>query len=205
MIKLISIGNTKIAKNTAIFNLNSGTDCPMKNECVFGITKKCYALKAENFRKQVLPYRRRQETYWNNTGIDVKTADFLDFFKRKKNIKFLRINEAGEVRNAQDLKDLDIIAAALKAEYGIKTFTYTHNLAALTGYSPKNITVNVSIDSGNSHSEYAAIAKDHNTFIGVVAKTFIDSVGFHCPGKGCMETCKRCAIDHKALTVCKIH
>jgi len=207
MIKLISTGNRKIAKNTAIFNLNSGTDCPMKDNCFFGQTKKCYALKAERLYKNCLPYRRRQSQYWNNTSLEIKISDFLEFFKRKKTIEYLRINEAGDLRNVQDLKDLDTIAGILKAAYNINTYTYTHNLQAISEYTPKNLTVNLSIDSGNDCSQYRPLTEKYNVFVGLDSIRFKTSTGFHCPGSGCMSTCKRCATTHKfnKLTVCKIH
>lgn len=203
MLDLISTGNRKIAKNTAIFNLCSGTDCPMKNDCFYGITKKCYALKAERLYKDCLPYRRRQAAYWTETPIDTRINDMVEFFRRKKAIKYFRINESGDIASIQDLKDLDAIAAALKAAYGIKTYTYTHNLEVLSKYTPTSIVVNVSMDSVNCSSQYAAVAVGHNVFMGL--EDIRENSGFHCPGVGCMDTCKRCVVEHHALTVCKIH
>ena len=65
---LIATGNKKLPTTTAIFNMGSATDCPsLKKGLCTAVTEKkvtCYALRPENFRPLVLPYRRRQEKYW---------------------------------------------------------------------------------------------------------------------------------------------
>ena len=64
----ISIGNKKLPKTTAIFNMGAATDCPSLElglcQAFVGEKLVCYAMKAESgLYPDVLPYRRRQESF----------------------------------------------------------------------------------------------------------------------------------------------
>ena len=195
---LISRGNKKLSKNTAIFNLSSATDCPMKYACAFGLSGKCYAMKAERRYPQVLPYRRRQEEYWRESTLDQKVRDFTVYFQKRPKLKYLRINEAGDIRNAADLIALEYIAIALHG-LGVTTYTYTHNHFAVQKFRElfhdPIIVINISLVEGEETD------LPGNKFRAVKKPTS----GLVCPGVGCMELCRVCAKEHGKTIEVAIH
>ncbi len=208
---LISSGNRKIDKNTSIFNLTSGTDCPMKNDCFFGKNKTCYALKAERMYPDCLPYRRRQASYWYNTPRQQIIDDFIRFFRTHKR-SFLRFNESGDIDSVWDLRLMDEIAVELFNHYGIRTYTYTHNVAVLrqfmTEFRPINgLNVNLSVDMDNRHLLTDDFFKDTdiNLFVGV-PKAYIGNPDNSniCKG-GCGSKCFRCMYGTGKLTYIAVH
>jgi len=122
-------GNIKIPSTTAIFNTSSATDCASKKlglcaACKAGV--KCYALKAEySYHPLVLPYRRRQETFWKG----ITAQDFVSQFLlinafRVKPFNALRFSEAGDFANQKSLDKAEKIATLL-SRFGIRCYTYS--------------------------------------------------------------------------------
>jgi hypothetical protein len=123
MKKLFSIGNRKLGKDTMIFNLTSATDCPSKKKGLCKVGSACYAMKAERRYKNTLPYRTRQQEFWKQGSVNQFIKQFT--LEKTKNIKYLRINEAGDFISQKDIERLDKIAKKIKELYGIKTYTYS--------------------------------------------------------------------------------
>ncbi len=128
--KLLSSGNMKLPKTTAIFNLGAATDCPSKKlglcQAIDSRTGKvvCYALKAERQYPNVLPYRRRQAAYWKSVTAEDFARDFLAVNANRRNkYKALRIDEAGDFYTQDDVAKLDRIAELLHGV--VKVYTYT--------------------------------------------------------------------------------
>lgn len=122
---IFSFGNRKLPKHMAIFNISSATDCESnkKGLCQLINTNKCYALKAEKMYKQVIPYRNRQNKFWKKCTAE----EFVEIFlktKKNKNIKYLRINEAGDFITQKCVDKADKIAKLL-SKYNIKVCCYT--------------------------------------------------------------------------------
>ncbi len=88
----ISNGNKKIGNDTLIFNMNSATDCPSKRLGLCDIEGgKCYAMKAEKQYPAVLPYRRKQQRYWEEYAADEIANELAALIKRKRSpIKYIR-------------------------------------------------------------------------------------------------------------------
>lgn len=202
--KLVSIGNRKIAKNTAIFNLSSATNCPCKEYCQFGIDGTCYALKAERMYKAVLPYRERQNNYWYSNNIDDIMDDFTEFLNRHKSIQYIRINEAGDIKCSNDLRRLELIAKKASLQ-GVTVYTYTHNIDALLAYHAlysdglHYLKLNLSIDS-----KEPTLAQ-YNRFIGCKS---IEGKEIVCDCSGtikCMENCFNCTSNNASKIYVKIH
>lgn len=119
---LFSIGNRKIGRDTAIFNITSAADCQADKLGLCKISDKCYAKKAEKMYKDCLPYRNRQTKFWDNTNIET----FIETFKYNvltRNIKYLRFQESGDFRTQSDVQKLSEIANELKGI--VKCYTYT--------------------------------------------------------------------------------
>jgi NAD-dependent dihydropyrimidine dehydrogenase PreA subunit len=142
----ISFGNTKIADNTAIFNLNSATDCPNRetDNCQVPWSD-CYAGKAEKQYDHVLPYRRRQTYLWDSLNSETFAKAFLKVVERKRNpVEYLRISEAGDFRHTGDIIRMDRVAEIL-GEHGIGVYTYSAS-NYLDWSEAKHFTVNASND-----------------------------------------------------------
>jgi hypothetical protein len=127
---LISEGNIKVPSTTAIFNMTSAKDCPSLKlglcKAYFSGKHICYAKKAENeMRKNVLPYRRRQEAYWREVSANEFVSEFILINSMKRNpFKYIRFNESGDFIS-QDCVDKAEKIAKMLHRFGIKCYCYT--------------------------------------------------------------------------------
>lgn len=122
--------NHKIKRKARImiFNMQPYHNCVSRRLglCQLDKPSDCYARKAEILRPNVLPYRLRQMEYWNTSTIDAIAKDIIEV-QRGKRIKFLylRLNESGDFRHADDIDKASAIADIIIAEAGMATYTYT--------------------------------------------------------------------------------
>jgi hypothetical protein len=142
-----SVGNLKIGKDTLIFNMGSATNCPSGNAGLCDLFKSndCYAMKAETMYPQTLPFRTRQEQYWLATdAVDIAEAIHKAVSRKLKvAIKYVRINESGDMHSVACLDKLIAIAEMLPE---IIFYTYTHRSDIIgEGVTlPKNLVINTS-------------------------------------------------------------
>jgi hypothetical protein len=111
-----SIGNSKIGKDTLIFNMTSATNCPSKKLGLCKHPNKCYAMKAERMYKQVLPFRERQAHYWESNNVDTIFNDLLNALNKHKNVKYIRFSESGDFTTQADVDKLLTICFMLYRE-----------------------------------------------------------------------------------------
>lgn len=126
---LVSSGNKKLPKSTAIFNMGAATNCPSERlglcQAIYKGKVICYALKAERLYLGVLPYRMRQEAYWKGHSAEEFIIDFVLINSKRKNpYTALRINESGDFWGQECVEKAEKIAKALK-HYGVSTHVYT--------------------------------------------------------------------------------
>lgn len=160
-----SIGNLKIGKDTLIFNMGSATNCASGTAGVCDLfnTRKCYALKSERRFPASLVYRNRQETYWlEASSFEIVEAISAAFSaNRKTKLKYVRLNEAGDLHSVECLEKLRQIASMLPA---IKFYTYTHRSDLINDNTheslPKNLVINTSNFKVNGLNQFA-IDFDH--------------------------------------------
>lgn len=187
-------GNHKIADNTAIFNMNSATDCPNRESENCQVPwESCYAGKAERQYGAPLDYRRRQQYLW-----DCLTADmFVDSFKamvsrKRKPIEYLRLSEAGDFRTEGDIVKAEHIAKRLKKEINVQTYTYSASDYLQSWDNVEWLTVNQSNDRrdyGNRH--YTAIPEG----VDPEDVDFLDDNAVQCPNDlGTDRKCGECTI-----------
>ena len=126
----VSYGNSKLnGRNVMIFNMNAASDCPADtlNMCPLGPRNgdsTCYAFKAERqYPKTCLPYRRRQEEWWNKNK--TQTA-FLDAVK--KGTKYFRFSESGDFRTQMDVSQMTAVCYMLGMHKGITCYGYTRRV-----------------------------------------------------------------------------
>lgn len=111
---LMSNLNKKIGRDTLIFNMTSATDCPSKSLGLCPIPDgKCYALKAERLYPGCLPYRRRQEYYFDNRtgmGIGYDVYRLIEKYPSLKRVKYIRFSESGDFSSQADVDKMNIAA-----------------------------------------------------------------------------------------------
>ena len=155
---LISQGNSKIGKDTFIFNMSSAKNCPSEKLGLCACSSICYAKKAERLYPQVLPYRNRQNEYWINTDAEKFVSEFIQVIARKKTkIKYLRFSESGDFLSQNCVNKLSKISDLLKGI--VKVYTYT----ARKDLDFSNISDNLIVNgSGFMVSNNFTITKDIN-------------------------------------------
>jgi len=108
-----------------IVNMNPATNCPSKALGLCKLCNVCYAMKAEVQYPACLPYRERQEIYWDNCTDTQFVSEFRTYASRKrKPVTTLRMSEAGDFKGQKDVEKLGCIATSLK-EDKIATYCYT--------------------------------------------------------------------------------
>lgn len=119
-----SVGNTKLRDTTAIFNMNSATDCPALKLGLCQCAEKCYAKKSERMYKQVLPFRQRQEKAFATKDEYQIAFSILAGGTKKTPIKEFRFSEAGDFVDQRAVDKMTAICIILK-ENGITCYGYT--------------------------------------------------------------------------------
>lgn len=134
----LTFGNTKIANNVGIFNMNSAVDCPNAdsdedNPTETGVCQvpwdDCYAHLSEQIYDNVLPKRRLQEFFWDS--IDAVTfAKALVRVKERMRSSFdyLRVSQSGDFRHNGDIIKWDTIASIVSPEIEVYTYSASHKL-----------------------------------------------------------------------------
>jgi len=128
--KLLSTGNTKLPKTTAIFNMGSAHDCPSFKlglcRAYYNGKHICYARKSEtSMRPEVEPRRNRQKAFWLACTAEEFASQFL-LINAMKELPWdsLRLNESGDFWGQECIVKAERIATILKP-YGIKAYGYT--------------------------------------------------------------------------------
>lgn len=126
----LATGNKKLPRTTAIFNMGSAHDCPSLKlglcQAFVGEKLVCYAMKAEaGMWPGVLPYRRRQESFWKRTSASGFAYQFLLINSMKRTpYTALRINESGDFWSQECVDKANDIAECLDPE-GVMVYCYT--------------------------------------------------------------------------------
>lgn len=147
---LLSNGNRKIGNDTLIFNVTSAHKCPSDKLGLCGVSNKCYAKKAENqYWFTVGNYRENQMRYWDNTTAKEFVDELVPIILSKSKIKFIRFNEAGDMKNQSDITKLISIRKRLTKELKkynrvVQIYTYTarKDLNWITAMKTPGLTIN---------------------------------------------------------------
>jgi len=138
----ISNGNKKIGNDTLIINFTPATTCPSKQLGLCKVCSICYAMKAERMYKQVLPYRQRQEVYWDNTPVVTIAKDLQqEIALRHGRIKYIRFSEAGDFKDQTSLDKLKMLAELIK-DLGVTVYGYTARKDLDFSNLPENLVIN---------------------------------------------------------------
>lgn len=109
--------NVKIGANTIILNMSTAKGCLSAVLGLCPITGACYALKSEINKPAVAGSDIRQEKQWCCLTADAIAKGIKEVVQKYPGIKFLRLNEAGEISNLPtDENLLDAMSDEKKAE-----------------------------------------------------------------------------------------
>jgi len=208
--KLVSFGNKKLPAGTAIFNMQPAATCSGEKSGLCKLCNKCYAKKAEYLYPQVLPYRQRQEKYWNSTDAKKFIIDFQAAISKKKiKVNKLRISESGDFENQADINKLTEIAENLVR---LNIVTYVHTCRSDLKFDNRSkLIVNLSgidnlhlIKNNNADNLFVAVTADIYNMSIIDLKTKFE----HSNIKKCCGSCTNCTLctqKNCAIILCKIH
>lgn len=209
------LGNSKIGNDTIIFNMGSAHSCPSAKlglcemaHSKFGGNGRCYALKAEYFYPQSLPFRTLQKVQWENfTAAEIADQLFTEIYRSRRYkapIRYVRYNESGDFYSMSCVMKAGKIAgyvAELCKRAGlpiVKFYTYTHRSdlfkgiggQALLASCPSNFTINGS--NFKAHNEFKVLE------ISRKERDEKDSTGKKVNKFTCLDDCTKCSL-------CKTH
>lgn len=139
----VKFGNNKVAKEVAIFNMNSATDCANRNTDDCQVPDgMCYAYNDEQRYGSPLDYRRRQEYVWDCLDAHTFAKAFEELVSRKRNpVTAIRFSESGDFRHRGDIIKVDRIAELIDID------VYTYSASGYLDWSEaEHFTVNRSND-----------------------------------------------------------
>ena len=179
---LLSFGNNKIPKTTAIFNLPAISTCPQSTpEC----RKWCYARKAEIQYPAVLPSRAKNFTLSRSDTFVIQIGEAL---RKKRKLDTVRIHESGDFYNQKYFDKWIEISRALP---DLTFYAYTKNTKIDISKRPDNFIMLLSDD----HKLYKGVWSKFNGVATVTKKGGSPSKGyFICPG-----SCKNCTLRHHGV------
>lgn len=181
-----SIGNKKIGKDTIIFNMNPSAHCPSKELGLCRHPKKCYAAKAERLYPACLPFRVRQEDYWQETPYFKIAMNFLTVLEKHKKVKYIRFSESGDFREQRDVDKFYKIADIIyQKRPDITIYGYTARKDLKFQTKPNVILAGTYFMVDNM---YSPVTRDE------MIRIQIDSKGKE---KVCMQDCKICNLCKK--------
>lgn len=119
-------GNAKIPQSTLIVNITSAEHCPSKKRGLCEVTYCCYASKCE----RIYPYYKAKNKFMEKWLYQTPTHIIIELMTAYIRyapvpITRIRINEAGDFINQNQIIQWNKIAKHFYETYGIITYTYT--------------------------------------------------------------------------------
>lgn len=161
--QLFTFGNAKISKDCIIVNMTSAMHCPSIKFCPIG-PKACYAFSDEVKYPNTRARNGRNEMMFDQARENPAKWKYIFYMLEKyiievKNlgipIKYMRLNESGDFKTAEDIKQFDEFAKYLKDKYDIITHAYTANEALKDAIAKvENININASISTINGNNVF---------------------------------------------------
>lgn len=192
-------GNTKIPRSTLIVNLTSAENCPSKEKGLCQVANWCCALKCERiypgYRNKNLIMERWLQLAQTEEIITLMCA-YIDNAPEK--ITLIRLDEAGDFRDQNRVKQWNKIAKYFWESRGIRTYTYTARVD-LDFTEATHILVNGSLpDIPGAAREYKCVPSA--VFSNISAAPGV----YKCPGN--CNICNLCSSQRFTGTIyCKKH
>ena len=198
------IDNSKISgKDTIIFSASPALICysSMKKYCELYKNKKCYALKNEIQYNTSILFKDRQRKQFNKLKAWQLARYFIKIKKsqRKHVIKYLRLNESGEIQK-KHMQKINKISEILK-KHDIRVYTYTHNKEIeKKDITSQNLIINSSHKNIKLSNKFLSYNKNTVKRINRIKK---DKKIINCLAD--CSKCKACKIENNLTILCKIH
>ena len=186
-----SQGNHKLPPSTYIINLGTAGLCPGRALGTCKTCSVCYAFNAERQYKENTVNRRLLQTLrWRKLSAEDIANQLLKVSDRAstKKMKYLRINESGDVFDEYDIMKMSDIADIL-AKRSIGTYTYTSRYDLDWSIKSDNLIVNGS----NWMCDNSFICVDE----------FTDDMTYQCSGE--CDTCDYCKVSEGRKIYVKVH
>jgi len=126
---ILTFGNKKLPRTTAVLNMCAATDCPARALGLCSNAAICYAKRAEDTygRPHALRHRREQAKFWRESSASEIASALLALQARRRTpLLALRLNESGDFRDADDIAKAELVARLLQESYpNIVTYCYT--------------------------------------------------------------------------------
>ena len=199
--QVFSYGNKKIPRNTLIVNLSSAQNFPSKALGLCQVAQYCYALKCErvypNYRAKNLIVEQ-----WIQHDSTKNIVRLMQVYieNSPEPIKYIRLDEAGDFVNQNQVNQWNKIARYFWEQRGIRTYTYTAR-ADLDFSNAKYILVNGSLPgiTGAAREFKCVPANIYDEMTTCKAKGT-----YHCPGD--CTTCHMCfTAGFKGTIYCRRH
>lgn len=174
---LMSFGNLKLPSDYGILNITTARDCASKrlgmcqlDACGLG-SSKCYARKPEKSYPAVLPYRLRQQAWWDQGIVAMveSMCTYLGSLRRK--VTAIRVGEAGDFRNTKDVVKFQTLAYKLP---NYTWYCYTARKDLFTPTTLEGLPTNAVVNG----SGWMA----HNAFIVLHGEQGKQKMDHTCPG-----------------------
>lgn len=160
----VVFGNAKLPETTAIVSCGTWFNCPGRTEGFCSLATKCYDKCREVMSDKITRFRLEEEIAFRGMNAREIASSIIQQIKlhnskpSTKNIKQIRWNEVGELRNQDDLNKMVEVSNIIFKELNIESYTYTHNKYLDFNIERPHLTINGSdfmIDN-----EYRVLPKD---------------------------------------------
>ena len=145
---VITYGNAKLPKTTAIINLGSWFNCPGRKDGFCELCKVCYDKYPEVMYKERIRSRIENEIYWRGLTAEELAKEISEKLiehnkhTRKYKVNLIRFGEVGDLRDQKDLEKLIELSDLIYNYIGIKSYVYTHNHKLNFNQERKHLTIN---------------------------------------------------------------
>jgi len=133
--------NSKIGTDTLILNMDTAKQCMSAKLGLCKIGSACYALRKEIRTPEAMAKDVRQKEQWACMTAEGLASAIQKVLDQDPEIKYVRLNEAGDFRDASDIEKLKKIAEKVQ---GVMFYTYSHrsDLKEQLQNVAKNVVIN---------------------------------------------------------------
>lgn len=181
----VVFGNKKLPETTAIISCGTWFNCAGRKEGFCELADICYDKCREVMSSDVTRFRLEEEIAFRALSAEEVADQIIPQIKarnasKKEDIKQVRWNEVGELRNQKDLEKINAISNILYEEFEIHSYIYTHNKYLDFSIDRPHLTI---LGSGFMVDNEYRVVKD---------KSEVQEKFFNCKCN-CRDSCNVCA------------
>lgn len=129
----VVFGNAKLPETTAIVSCGTWFNCAGRTEGFCELAEVCYDKCREVMSSDITRFRLEEEIAFRSLSSDgvaeqiSRQIRVQNARENHPNVKQIRWNEVGEMRNQDDLIKIVEVSNILYNEFGVHSYIYTHN------------------------------------------------------------------------------